>query len=148
MSRISFYYHLIIRTKRGEMTIPEESKGGLYAYLAGIVSNRGGECLRINGVGNHIHLLLRFRATVDFSALVHDIKLGGTHYIKTHREEFPRFAGWGKEYSAFTCSSSDQQRIINYINHQEEHHKVQNFRDEMKRFCQLAQIEYIEAADD
>ena len=43
MSLAALYFHLVIRTKNGRMTIPEAAKSGLYAYMAGVLSKRGCE---------------------------------------------------------------------------------------------------------
>ncbi len=145
MSLAALYFHLVARTKSGRMTIPEVAKGGLYAYMAGLVSNRGCKALIINGTPNHIHLLIRVTPATKFSDLVHDLKLGATHYIKTHRERFTHFEGWGKEYAVFSCSAADLTRVISYIKNQEEHHRMITAEDEMRRFCDVARIDYYES---
>ena len=61
-----------------------------------------------------------------------------------HRAEFPDFNGWGKEYAVFSCSASDRTRIIQYIENQETHHEKVSAEDEMKRFCEMAEIDYYE----
>ena len=145
MSLAALYFHLVIRTKSGRMTIPTDAKSGLYAYMAGIISNRGCEALVINGTPNHIHLLIRVSPSTKFSELVHDLKLGATHYIKTNRERFIDFEGWSKEYAVFSCSASDRARVISYIKNQEEHHRNISSEDELRRFCAIAQIDYYES---
>ena len=99
----------------------------------------------INGTPNHIHLLIRVSPSIKFSDLVHDLKLGATHYIKTNRERFVDFEGWGKEYAVFSCSASDRARIISYIKNQEEHHCIISAEEELRRFCDMAQIDYYES---
>ena len=145
MSLAALYFHLVIRTKNGRMTIPKDAKSGLYAYMAGVISNRRCEALVINGTPNHIHLLIRVSPSIKFSDLVHDLKLGATHYIKTNRERFVDFEGWGKEYAVFSCSASDRARIISYIKNQEEHHCIISAEEELRRICDMAQIDYYES---
>ena len=126
------------------MTIPNENKAGLYAYMAGIISKRNCQSVIINGMPNHIHFLIRVAPSICFSDLVHDLKLGGTHYIKAHIEQFTKFDGWGKEYAVFSCSASDRTNIIRYIKNQESHHIGMSSEDELRRFCDLAGIDYYE----
>ncbi len=145
MSLAALYFHLVVRTKNGSMTIPEADKGDLYAYMAGIISNRGCEALIINGTPNHIHLLIKVTPSTKFADLVHDLKLGATHYIKTHRARFADFEGWGKEYAVFSCSAADRTRIISYIKNQREHHRTLSAEDELRRFCDMAHIDYYES---
>ncbi len=145
MSLAALYFHLVIRTKSGKMTIPEATKNGLYAYMSGIISKRGCEALIINGIANHIHFLIRVTPSTLFSDIVHDLKLGATHYIKTHREQFPDFDGWGREYAVFSCSAADRTGIISYIKNQEVHHNTFSAEDELRRFCAMARIDYYES---
>ena len=144
MSLSALYYHLVIRTKNGKKTLPEQHKAGLYGYMAGIIVKRDCTAVKINGIENHIYLLIRVTPSMVFSDLVHDLKLGATHYIKMHRAEFPDFNGWGKEYAVFSCSASDCTRIIQYIVNQDTHHEKVSAEDEMKRFCEMAEIDYYE----
>ena len=141
MSLSAIYLHLVIRTGEGKMTIPNTSKNGLYSYMAGIISKRDCQAVVINGMPNHIHLLINVRPSVCFSDLVHDLKLGATHYIKTHRDQFPDFDGWGKEYAVFSCSAADRTAIIRYIKNQEQHHKRMSAEEELNDFCQKAHID-------
>jgi len=142
MSLSALYFHLVIRTKNGKMTIPEVAKGDLYAYMAGIISKRDCRALVINGTPNHIHFLIHVSPSTCFSDLVHDLKLGATHYIKTHREQFSEFDGWGREYAVFSCSAADRSRIIGYIRNQESHHRTVSAEDELRSFCDKALIDY------
>lgn len=144
MSLSALYFHLVIRTKNGKMTISDAYKSELYNYMAGIILKRGCRAEIINGMGNHIHFLIRVTPSISFSDLVHDLKLGATHYIKTHREKFSCFEGWGHEYAVFSCSAADRSSIIRYIQNQEEHHKGLSAEDELLHFCKMAQIDYHE----
>ena len=63
----------------------------------------------INGIENHIHLLINLHPSVRLSDLVRDIKLSTSQWIKQNRDLFPQFAGWGKEYGAFTYALRDKE---------------------------------------
>ena len=147
MSLSALYFHLVVRTKHGRMTIPESGKSDLYSYMAGIIDKRGCQAIIINGMPNHIHFLIRVRPTICFSDLVHDLKLGATHFIKSHREVYPDFDGWGSEYAVFSCSASDRSGIISYIKNQENHHKGMSADDELADFCRKANINYFPPAE-
>ena len=41
MSTVKSLYHIVINTKKREMSIPESSKRALYAYIYGIIRNQG-----------------------------------------------------------------------------------------------------------
>ena len=127
------------------MTIPDQYKQELYSYMAGIINNRGCHAKAINGMANHIHLLIKVSPAIRFSDLVHDLKLGATHFMKTNADKFNQFEGWSKEYAVFSCSASDRSRIKRYIEHQEEHHRGLSAEDELRKFCKLSGVEYRES---
>ena len=141
MSAVSSMYHVVINTYRRQMTIPDETSEHLYRYIWSIVKSRGCRLYRINGIGNHIHMLIELAPTVALSDLVRDIKQGSSKWAK-EQVYFPQFSGWGKEYGAFSCSSRDKEAITNYIINQREHHKSRTFEDEFKSMLELSGVEW------
>lgn len=132
MSTVKAIYHIVINTKDRKMTIPEVHKRELFKYIYGIINAHNCRLLRMNGIPNHIHILLQLNPTVALSNLMHEIKRSSSIWLKEHSDMFPQFQGWGKEYAAFTCSFKDQDTIIDYIKGQETHHNVTSFEDELK----------------
>ena len=143
MSAVSSMYHVVINTYRRQMTIPEETSEHLYRYIWSIIKSRGCRLYRINGIGNHIHMLIELAPTIALSDLVRDIKQGSSKWAK-QQVYFPQFSGWGKEYGPFSCSSRDRETIMNYIINQREHHKVKTFEDEYKDMVEMSGIEWNE----
>ena len=97
---------------------------------------------RINGIGNHIHMLIELSPTVALSDLVRDIKQGSSKWAK-QQVYFPQFRGWGKEYGAFSCSQREKDAIINYIINQREHHKTgSTFEHEYREMIEQSGVEW------
>ena len=144
MSAVTAIYHLVINTYRREMTLPLQSSEILYNYIAATIRNKNCYVYEINGIENHIHILLSLRADVRLSDLVRDIKLSSNNWIKIHQASFPMFSGWGKEYGAFTYALRDKDMVANYIKRQREHHQRQSFEDEYKHLLNNAGIEWNE----
>ena len=108
-------------------------------------SNEGHSCLaktRLVIVENHIHLLINLHPSVRLSDLVRDIKLSTSQWIKQNRDLFPQFAGWGKEYGAFTYALRDKEMVANYIKNQRVHHQRESFEDEYRKHLLNAGIEW------
>ena len=131
MSTVKSLYHIVINTKNREMTIPEESKRELYAYMYGIIKNSGCTLIRMNGIPNHIHLLVDLSAQLSLSQFMHDLKRSSSIWVKGHPDLFPDFKGWGKEYYAFSCGVSQKDTIVEYIKSQETHHGLVTYDQEM-----------------
>ena len=141
MSATISLFHIVINTLGREMTIPDETSEHMYRYIAAIVKNKGCKPFRINGIGNHIHLLVGLSASIALSDLVRDIKQGSSKWAK-QQAYFPQFRGWGKEYGAFSCSIRDKDAIINYINNQHVHHSTRTFEQEYRDMIDRSGIEW------
>ena len=133
MSAVTAIYHIVINTYRREMTLPITSCDNLYRYIARVVENSQSTLLAINGIENHIHLLINLHPSVRLSDLVRDIKLSTNQWIKQNRVAFPQFVGWGKEYGAFTYALRDKEMVANYIRNQRTHHQRESFEDEYRK---------------
>lgn len=142
MSAVTAIYHIVINTHKREMTLPLDSCDNLYRYIARVVQNTQSTLLSINGIENHIHLLINLHPSVCVADLVRDIKLSTNQWIKQNKEAFPNFVGWGKEYGAFTYALRDKEMVANYIRNQRTHHQRETFEDEYRKHLANAGIEW------
>lgn len=142
MSAVTAIYHIVINTYRREMTLPLTSCDQLYRYIARVVQNSKSTLYAINGIENHIHLLVDLHPSVRLSDLVRDIKLSTSHWIKQNQDSFPQFAGWGKEYGAFTYALRDRDMVAEYIKNQHTHHQRETFENEYRKHLLNAGIEW------
>ena len=142
MSAVTAIYHIVINTYRREMTLPITSCDNLYRYIARVVENSQSTLFAINGIENHIHLLINLHPSVRLSDLVRDIKLSTNQWIKQNRVAFPQFVGWGKEYGAFTYALRDKEMVANYIRNQRTHHQRESFEDEYRKHVTNAGLEW------
>ena len=142
MSAVTAIYHIVINTYRREMTLPLTSCDNLYRYIARVVENSQSTIYAINGIENHIHLLINLHPSARLSDLVRDIKLSTSQWIKQNRDAFPLFAGWGKEYGAFTYALRDREMVANYIRNQRAHHQRESFEDEYRKHVTNAGLEW------
>ena len=72
----------------------------------------------INGVKDHIHLLIGLRPHQSLADLVQDIKGSSSKWINEQNFIKTKFA-WQEGYGAFSYSHSHLSRVINYIKNQE-----------------------------
>jgi REP element-mobilizing transposase RayT len=68
------FLHIIFSTKERRPSLNEDWRDELFAYMGGIVRSLGGKALLINGVADHVHLLLSLPATVAPADAVRVIK--------------------------------------------------------------------------
>lgn len=135
------YFHIVFAVKRRENYISEKWKKELYKYITGIVSNKNQKLMIVNGIPNHIHLLIGTKPTCILSDLVRDIKANSSKWINEKKFIAQRFE-WQKGFGAFTVSQSQIPKIVNYIKKQEEHHQIRTFREEYVEFLNAYKIDF------
>ena len=62
-------------------------------------------------------------------------------FINQHKLTIFQF-NWQKGYGAFTYNKKDLPKIINYINNQDEHHRIKSFKEEYLSFLEEYDIDY------
>jgi len=144
MSYTNLLYHIVIRTKRSERTITTQYERDLYAYIYAIVRSYKCVLYRINGMPDHVHLLVSITPSLALSDFMRVLKTSTSKMLKMHKDKFPMFDGWGAEYFACTLSESLKETVRQYIMNQKEHHKQINTRDEIIKLCNEFGITYNE----
>lgn len=137
------YYHIVFSTKERVPVLAADKREALFRYTWGILKNNKSHVYRINGMEDHIHILVSLHPTVCLANLVKDIKTGTSKWIK-EKSVFPGFTHWQGGYGAFTVSHSDKDAVIEYIKDQQEHHKRVSFRDELRGLLLKSGIQFDE----
>jgi REP element-mobilizing transposase RayT len=136
-------YHIVYSTKNREQTLSHGNRTRLYEYIWGILKNKKCHPYRINGIEDHIHIATHIHASIPLADLVKDIKLASSSMIK-ESSLFGHFQGWQDGYAGFTCSYRDNDKLIEYIKNQEEHHKIISFKEELMELLKEHGIEFEE----
>ena len=138
------FLHIIYATKNRESWLRDKTvREAAHEYIGGIAKNLDCQPVRIGGVADHVHILAQLGRTVAMAELVKELKRGSTLWL---REKHPPLAGfeWQAGYAAFSVSVSKLDDVIEYIAHQEEHHKTVTFQDELRAFFKKHKVEYDE----
>lgn len=144
MSYTKLLYHIVFRTKYGMPTITEKYEEMLYRYIWGYIKGQGAVLYRINGMSDHIHLFVELKSTMTVADFVKHLKNSTHLFLEQNQDYFPEFYAWSKGYCALSYSEREKDQIISYIKNQKEHHKTQNFVDEMKNLFTEYGIKYDE----
>lgn len=134
---------VVIVVKRRENLLKKEFRLELFKYITGIVKNKKQKLLAINGVEDHVHILLGIDPSMRLLDLVRDIKNNSSKYINENNWLPVKF-NWQAGYGAFSYSKWERPRIIKYIENQEEHHRKKLFREEYIGFLKKFEVEYDE----
>ena len=133
MSKTRSYHHIVFGTKYRQRTILLEKRNSIYAYITKIVENKKSTLIAINGIEDHIHILLDLHPTIALAEMVKAIKQSSSKRIR-ETFIFPMFEGWAAEYYACSVSPSHVTPIATYIDNQLTHHKGKNYSEEIVDF--------------
>ena len=135
------YFHIVFAVKGRSNYISEQWKDELYKYISGIIANKDQKLMIVNGVPNHIHLLIGTKPNCNLSDLIRDIKANSSKWI--NEKKFTKFHfEWQTGFGAFTVSQSGVPNVIEYIKNQEEHHRKKTFKEEYVEFLKAYQIDF------
>ncbi len=122
-------YHLVFSTKERQPWLDPDMRPRLFPYLGGLIREEGGIALIVNGVADHVHLLVKLRPDRAVADVLRALKAGSSFWVHKTFLNHDHFA-WQTGYGAFTVSQSQVETVRSYIQRQEEHHRTRPFRDE------------------
>lgn len=137
------HIQLVFAVQYRASLIQNEWKDELYKYMTGIVQEHKHKLLIINGMPDHVHMLIGMRPSQSLSELMQDIKGSSSAWINKRHFTKSRFQ-WQEGYGAFSYSKRELPAIINYIKNQEAHHRKENFLDEYKKLLNDFEIAFEE----
>lgn len=135
------YIQVVFAVKGREGLISSVWEDELFKYITGIITNKGQKMLAINGMPDHIHILIGMKPSCCLSDLVREIKKSTNEFIKEKKFTRLNFQ-WQEGYGAFSYSHSALDNVIAYINNQKEHHTKKSFKEEYVEFLEKFKIEY------
>ena len=135
------YIQIVFAVKGRDSLIHTSWEERLYQYITGIIQNKQQKLLAINGMPDHIHILIGMKPTCCLSDLVREIKKSSNEFVKENKLTNYNFS-WQEGYGAFSYSHSSLNNVIAYIMNQKEHHKKQTFKEEYITFLHKFEIGY------
>ena len=135
------YIQVVFAVKGRQNLVHASFEEELYKYVSGIVTNKKQKSLAVNGMPDHIHILVGLKPSMCISDLVRDIKNNSTNFINDHGWLGKKFS-WQDGYGAFSYSESNYGKVIDYIKNQKQHHAKRTFRDEYLSFLKKFNVPF------
>ena len=123
--------------------IAKAFKEELYKYIAGIIEGENQKLIAINGMSDHIHILIWLKPNMALSNLVGEIKASSSKFINSKRWVKGRFS-WQEGFGGFSYSHSQLESVASYIENQESHHSKRSFREEYMEMLRKFNVEHDE----
>lgn len=137
------HLQFIFTPKFRESLIHSGWENELYKYISGITDKNKHKMLSINGVADHVHMLVGFNTNQSVAGFMQDVKADSSQWINNNKFCPSRFE-WQLGYGVFSYSKSQIPKVVQYIQNQKEHHKKINFIDEYKLFLEKFEVDFNE----
>ena len=137
------YLHLIFHIKTTSVRMLEDDLEQIHAYIGKVLNDMGCQTIWVDGVEDHVHVLLLLSRDITISQMVGDLKRHSSRWVKTLSHHYAKFE-WQGGYAVFSVSHSVVEATLKYIKNQNEHHKKVSFADEYRKFLKLYKIDYNE----
>ena len=135
------YIHAVFAVEGRQSLIAPEHKIEIYKYMTTVIQNQKNKVMAINGMPDHVHLLIGLNPDIALSNLVRDAKAAASSLINDKRWVRGHF-NWQRGFGAFSYSKSQVPRVAKYIEDQERHHAKRSFRDEYEALLKKFDVEY------
>ncbi len=110
MSTYSQLYIQVFAVRGRECLIHESWETELHKYITGIVQNKEHKMLAINGMPDHIHMMIRMKPSCCLSYLVREVKKSSNSFVQERRLTPFRFS-WQEGFGAFSYNHRDLDRV-------------------------------------
>jgi REP element-mobilizing transposase RayT len=109
--------------------------------MTGIIDQQGHKLYIINGMSDHIHILISMNPKQSPSDLMYHLKRSSSLWINQNRLSLGKFS-WQEGFGAFSLGKSQLPEKIKYIEDQQQHHKKESFREEYLQFLKENDIKF------
>jgi len=137
------YLHFVFAVQNRQSLIKKEWKNELYKYIIAIISNQGHKIYAINGIADHVHILVSMSPTDSPSKLMYEVKRSSSLWINDQKLVPGKFS-WQEGFGAFSYGKSQLPDVIRYLEQQEDHHRKKSFSEEYIDFLKRFEIDYDE----
>lgn len=121
-NKLALYLHLVWGTWDRLPLITPEIERSLYRNIESEARGKGCIVLAINGTEDHLHLAVKYPATISVADLVKQIKGVSSHFVNETLQPDGHGFKWQGSYAALTVSRDDVSRVVAYVKRQKEHH--------------------------
>ena len=120
-SKIVVYLHLVWATKGRQPLMTPELERTIHRCLVSEAEQAGCKVVAIGGMPDHVHMLLRFPATMALADFMKELKGNSSAMANSILKSRYSFR-WQEGYAAFSVSRSHVKAITEYVANQKTHH--------------------------
>ncbi len=136
--------HVVFSTKARFPFLGPPVRERMQGYLAKLCRSVGGECYRVGGTADHVHIATTLPRVMSVGDLVEEVKKRSSRWVRRGGRGMLRKFHWQGGYAAFSVSASRLEGLERYIERQEEHHRKEGFQEELRRLLTRHGVEFDE----
>jgi len=134
--------HIVFSTKERRPFLHAEVRPRMLGYLRTVANDLNASVLALNGVDDHVHLLVDMPAALSTAEFLTKLKANSSRWF---RKLFPKVDfRWQRGYGAFSVSPSKLEEVRGYIDRQEAHHQKHSFEEEIRKLVKNHGLEFDE----
>jgi len=137
------YLQAVFAVKYRNAVLHKSWRSKVQGVIGNLMNETGCKTIIVNGVEDHMHCFFGLRPAVSVSELMKTVKAKSSKYMNDQNLTTERFE-WQEGYGVFSYSRKDVDVVYKYIQLQEEHHKIQTFREEYLELLKEFKVEYDE----
>jgi REP element-mobilizing transposase RayT len=139
-NKLRLYLHLVWATWDRLPLITPDIERRLYRCIESQAQEQGCKVLALNGMADHVHLVVSFPTTITIADLVKQVKGVSSHFVNEVLTPPTQFK-WQGSYGAFTISRWDVDKIVQYVQGQKEHHAANTLWPEWEEAFEEIELE-------
>lgn len=120
-NKLELFVHLVWATWDRQPLISPGIERRLHRNIEAVALEMGCTVLALDGMDEHVHIVLSIPATVSIADLAKQLKGVSSHFANETLQPGFLFR-WQGSYGAFTISPSEVDRVVRYVRHQKQHH--------------------------
>ena len=127
------WIHMVWSTKYRAQNLEASWRPKLFDEFFRIAKKHGIILDTVNGVSDHVHVLVRLKPSQSFSEIARLLKGASSRWINKLELSEEVFY-WQIGYGVLSVSPDRIEVVRNYIRNQEKHHQETSFKEEMENF--------------
>jgi len=137
------WLHLIWCTLNREPLLPQkETRKKVSAFLYEYSASKNIYMKKNYVNSEHVHALIDLPMNIPIEEMMQLLKGSSSHWINSERI-IPEKFNWRRGYAALSVSESVVDKLVKYIETQEEHHRIKNFTEEYELFIKSYGMKFI-----
>ena len=139
-SKVRIFYHFVWATKNREWFLTEEHERAAYRIIESLAREKKCDVLALNGMPDHVHLVVKAPATISASQLMQHVKGVSSSALQKNHFQEDAF-DWQEGYGVFSLSQRDLKEVIPYVQNQKIRHAQNKLKLSLEEITEEVEVD-------